>query len=194
MSKKFIVSLILLLASNVLASGVIHSSEMLRLSEYEKPKVQHVIKADTLEKLTSVKPETNIVYQKVSKSSNIKNSIALKVSNNFVSKNHNRAKNSYDRSQIVNVYFNYNSDVLTPSSKIILNKIAGKVSLYGFASPEGTFKYNKNLSKLRAIKVHEFLLNNDVIVSHMKFFGEINCNKDPEKYPSCRKVEVYHAK
>lgn len=70
------------------------------------------------------------------------------------------------------VTFAQNSSKLTESAKNVLNSIPEgvKVSVKGYASPEGNKMYNMNLSALRAIKVAEYLKSHNVIVG--SFSGE----------------------
>jgi len=63
------------------------------------------------------------------------------------------------------VYFAQNSDILTSKSKADLNNVKGSVKVEGYASPEGTEKYNKELSQRRANVVAEYLRSRGVTVT-----------------------------
>lgn len=69
------------------------------------------------------------------------------------------------------IFFAQNNYELTPAAKEVLNKISGTVDVTGFASPEGTSKYNLNLSEKRANAVAEYLRNNGVIVDNVVGLG-----------------------
>lgn len=63
------------------------------------------------------------------------------------------------------VYFALNSDVLTAESKAVLDNVKGSVKVEGYASPEGTEKYNKELSQRRANVVADYLRAKGVTVT-----------------------------
>lgn len=69
------------------------------------------------------------------------------------------------------IFFAQNSYELTPEAKEVLNKISGTVDVTGFASPEGTPRYNLNLSEKRANAVAEYLRNNGVTVDNVVGLG-----------------------
>lgn len=69
--------------------------------------------------------------------------------------------------------------------------VGKKVSISGYASPEGTTKYNKRLSAKRAKTVAKIAKNVGVNVSEIVAVGEIECfAKSKKNLSSCRKVEV----
>ena len=63
------------------------------------------------------------------------------------------------------VYFAQNSDELTDDAKSVLDNVKGSVNVDGYASPEGTEKYNKELSQRRANVVAEYLRTKGVTVT-----------------------------
>ena len=65
------------------------------------------------------------------------------------------------------VYFSQNSDVLTDEAKVVLDNIKGSVVIDGYASPEGTEQYNKELSQRRANVVSEYLRAKGVMVGNV---------------------------
>lgn len=69
------------------------------------------------------------------------------------------------------IFFAQNSDELTPTSKEVLDKISGTVDVTGFASPEGTSKYNLKLSERRANVVANYLKNKGVTVNDITGLG-----------------------
>lgn len=65
------------------------------------------------------------------------------------------------------------------------------VKVIGYASSEGTQKYNQRLSKKRAERVAKYAEKIGVKVSQITAIGELECKaSNPKSYPSCRKVEV----
>lgn len=60
------------------------------------------------------------------------------------------------------VDFAQNSYELSDTAKVILNKVEGIVDVYGYASPEGSATYNKELSQKRADVVAAYLNNRGV--------------------------------
>ena len=71
------------------------------------------------------------------------------------------------------VYFALNSDVLTAESKAVLDNVKGSVKVEGYASPEGTEKYNKELSQRRANVVAEYLRSKGVTVTDVVGCGVV---------------------
>lgn len=69
------------------------------------------------------------------------------------------------------IFFAQNSDELTPTAKEVLDKISGTVDVTGFASPEGTSKYNLKLSERRANVVANYLKNKGVTVDVVTGLG-----------------------
>ena len=69
------------------------------------------------------------------------------------------------------IFFAQNSDELTPTAKKVLDKISGTVDVTGFASPEGTSKYNLKLSERRANVVANYLKNKGVTVDVVTGLG-----------------------
>lgn len=69
------------------------------------------------------------------------------------------------------IFFAQNSDELTPTAKEVLDKISGTVDVTGFASPEGTSKYNLKLSERRANVVANYLKNKGVTVNNIIGLG-----------------------
>ena len=69
------------------------------------------------------------------------------------------------------IFFAQNSDELTPTAKEVLDKISGTVNVTGFASPEGTSKYNLKLSERRANVVANYLKNKGVTVDVVTGLG-----------------------
>ena len=63
------------------------------------------------------------------------------------------------------VYFSQNSDVLTSEAKAVLDNVKGTVKVNGYASPEGTEQYNKELSQRRANVVADYLRSKNVTVT-----------------------------
>ena len=71
------------------------------------------------------------------------------------------------------VYFALNSDALTAESKAVLDNVKGSVKVEGYASPEGTEKYNKELSQRRANVVAEYLRSKGVTVTDVVGCGVV---------------------
>lgn len=69
------------------------------------------------------------------------------------------------------VFFAQNSDELTSAAKEVLDKISGTVDVTGFASPEGTSKYNLKLSERRANVVANYLKNRGITVNNITGLG-----------------------
>ena len=69
------------------------------------------------------------------------------------------------------IFFAQNSDELTPAAKEVLDNISGTVDVTGFASPEGTSKYNLKLSERRANVVANYLKNKGVTVDIVTGLG-----------------------
>ena len=69
------------------------------------------------------------------------------------------------------VFFAQNSDELTSAAKEVLDNISGTVDVTGFASPEGTSKYNLKLSEKRANTVANYLKNRGVAVNDITGLG-----------------------
>ena len=69
------------------------------------------------------------------------------------------------------IFFAQNSDELTPAAKEVLDNISGTVDVTGFASPEGTSKYNLKLSERRANVVANYLKNKGVTVDVVTGLG-----------------------
>lgn len=69
-------------------------------------------------------------------------------------------------SELLNVYFNFDSDVLTPAAKEKLDKVVGilenaknvnSVDIVGYADQLGNYNYNKRLSNRRAKAVRSYI-------------------------------------
>ena len=71
------------------------------------------------------------------------------------------------------VYFAYNSDVLTSDAKATLDNVSGTVKVNAYASPEGTKKYNKDLSQRRANAVANYLRGTNVTVTEIVGLGVV---------------------
>ena len=71
------------------------------------------------------------------------------------------------------VYFAYNSDVLTSDAKATLDNVSGTVKVNAYASPEGTKKYNKDLSQRRANAVANYLRGKNVTVTEIVGLGVV---------------------
>jgi hypothetical protein len=71
------------------------------------------------------------------------------------------------------VYFSQNSDVLTDEAKAVLDNVSGSVVIDGFASPEGTEQYNKELSQRRANVVADYLRSKGVMVGDVVGHGVV---------------------
>lgn len=71
------------------------------------------------------------------------------------------------------VFFALNSDVLTDEAKAKLDNVSGKVKVEGYASPEGTEKYNNDLSQRRANVVAEYLRSKGVTVTDVVGCGVV---------------------
>ena len=71
------------------------------------------------------------------------------------------------------VYFAYDSDVLTHDAEATLDKVSGKVKVNAYASPEGTEKYNKELSQRRAEAVAAYLRAKGVTVTEIVGHGVV---------------------
>lgn len=71
----------------------------------------------------------------------------------------------------VTVYFAQNEYVLTPESKAKLDAVKGKVKVSGYASPEGSEEYNKELSQKRADVVADYLKGRGVTVTEAVGYG-----------------------
>lgn len=69
------------------------------------------------------------------------------------------------------IFFAQNSADLSDDAKAILDNVNGQVSVEGFASPEGTRTYNKNLSQKRAQVVADYLTAKGVTVTSTKGSG-----------------------
>ena len=72
------------------------------------------------------------------------------------------------------VFFAQNSAKLTDDAKQILDKIVDPVDIVGFASPEGTKKYNLRLSEKRANVVADYLKNRGITVNKVTGEGVVN--------------------
>lgn len=72
------------------------------------------------------------------------------------------------------IFFAKNSANLTPQAKEALNKIESSVSVYGYASPEGTSEYNQKLSEARANVVAKYLKSRGIKVIKVQGFGAEN--------------------
>lgn len=62
------------------------------------------------------------------------------------------------------VLFAFDSAELTDEAKAVLDSVAGKVSVVAYASPEGSDKYNTDLSHRRAEAVKTYLINRGITV------------------------------
>lgn len=71
------------------------------------------------------------------------------------------------------VFFALNSDVLTDDAKAKLDNVSGNVKVEGYASPEGTEKYNNDLSQRRANVVAEYLRTKGVTVTDVVGCGVV---------------------
>ena len=96
-----------------------------------------------------------------------------------------------EKKEPVVVYFDFDSAKLKESEKKKLLAVSGKVRIEGFASPEGSERYNLNLSRRRAKSVKRFLENRGVLVLEVKGLGERPCKLPPKEWKLCRKAVVY---
>ena len=80
-------------------------------------------------------------------------------------------KNIVINNTINTVFFAQNSAELSNNAKAVLDNITGNVKVYGYASPEGTPEYNKNLSIDRAEVVANYLRNKGVNVISCEGLG-----------------------
>ncbi len=91
------------------------------------------------------------------------------------------------------VYFDLNSYKLGNREEKKL-RVFGKgdeVIVSGFASPEGSRKYNHILSRKRAESVADILKKRGIVVKSIRAEGEDHCWVPKSKfYRECRKVEV----
>ena len=90
------------------------------------------------------------------------------------------------------IYFDFDSAKLKNDQipKLKVFKKGDKVIISGYASPEGSEKYNLELSRRRALSVKEYLEKKGVKVLKIKAFGEGLCFEKPENWQECRKAEV----
>lgn len=90
------------------------------------------------------------------------------------------------------IYFDFDSDRLRKDQipKLKIFKKGDRVVISGYASPEGSERYNLNLSKRRALSVKRFLEKRGVKVENIKVFGESLCFEEPKNWWKCRKAEV----
>lgn len=88
------------------------------------------------------------------------------------------------------VYFDFDSAELKEGEKRKLLRVKGKVTVKGYASPEGSEEYNLKLSEERAKNVAEFLKKRGVEVLRIEGLGERTCKAKPSEWALCRKVEV----
>lgn len=75
---------------------------------------------------------------------------------------------------ITTVFFAQNSAELSNNAKAVLDNITGNVKVYGYASPEGTSEYNKNLSIDRAEVVANYLKNRNINIISCEGLGVID--------------------
>jgi outer membrane protein OmpA-like peptidoglycan-associated protein len=90
----------------------------------------------------------------------------------------------------VSIYFDYDSARLKEKEKRKLLPIRWPVSLYGYASPEGSEEYNFRLSLRRAQNAARYLRERGVKVLEVKGMGEASCSFGPARWSRCRRVEV----
>jgi outer membrane protein OmpA-like peptidoglycan-associated protein len=70
------------------------------------------------------------------------------------------------------IFFAFNSDVLTDNAKATLDEIpVGAYNIYGYASNEGSTKYNQKLSERRATAVAKYLESKGSRISTIKGCG-----------------------
>ena len=75
-------------------------------------------------------------------------------------------------SNVTYVFFAQNSYVLTDDAKKSLDTVqAGEYDINGYASPEGTDKYNMQLSKRRAEAVANYLTNKGITIKNVEGHG-----------------------
>ncbi len=86
------------------------------------------------------------------------------------------------------IYFEYNSYKVKDEYIKKIKEIEGEVVLQGYASPEGSDKYNYNLSIKRAKSVKRYIKGK---VDKVMGYGEEMCNLPKERWKECRKVEIY---
>jgi len=92
----------------------------------------------------------------------------------------------------VSVYFDFDSAKLKEGEKEkleVFNK-GDSVIVKGFASPEGSERYNYSLSLRRANNVKNFLEKKGVKVLKVKAYGESLCNESKENWWKCRRADV----
>lgn len=88
---------------------------------------------------------------------------------------------------------NSTTPINLPDTKIQLDSLDKNrsIKVIGYASSEGTQKYNQRLSKKRAERVARYAARIGVKVTQITAIGEMECKAgNPKSYPSCRKVEV----
>lgn len=98
------------------------------------------------------------------------------------------------------VYFDFDSDELTPQAKSTLNELIAAnrknkiklVYLEGYTDPKGTDEYNLDLSKRRLEAVKNYLLMNGFTVSQLttNFFGEKYDGNQTDDDWKKRKVQI----
>lgn len=86
-------------------------------------------------------------------------------------------------------YIPFNAEKLNDN---LLQLKGKKVSITGFASLEGTKKYNKSLSQKRAEYIGNMAKTLGIKAVEIKSVGESQCYAHNSKeFPNCRKVEIY---
>ncbi|HEY9114575.1 MAG TPA: OmpA family protein, partial [Bacteroidales bacterium] len=102
-----------------------------------------------------------------------------------------------------NIFFDFNSSVLKPSSYNELNKLAEmllankdlKIIIEGHTDNIGSEEYNKQLSAERAKSVYEYLVSNGIEASRMKYEGfgatmPVDTNETEKGRTKNRRTEV----
>lgn len=62
------------------------------------------------------------------------------------------------------VYFEKGSSVLSDEAKAVLDTVVGKVTIEGFASPEGTRRFNERLAQRRADAVADYIASREGVL------------------------------
>lgn len=91
------------------------------------------------------------------------------------------------------VYFQTNKAKLNPSDFSQLENLAsyGKVTVKGYADPNGSVSYNDRLSKERAYYIAKWLYDRGIVVDKVEYFGERKpVSTAKEEYSLDRRVDI----